>query len=217
MIHVVSHSEAGGHARNEDAWVVQPLGDSCVGYLCALADGQGGRAGGARAAEVACRTAVEIGATYPTGKLQSSATWQKVLRAADNAVNDDADAGFATLIVFCVTPEFVSGASSGDSAAVVFGPQHYHVILTAKQHKDPPVGSGGAEPIPFFAPLKMPWTLLAMSDGVWKYAGWENILNLDPTRRVEEIVAALLARARLRGGGLQDDFTLVAFQHTLES
>jgi hypothetical protein len=110
----------------------------------------------------------------------------------------------------------VSGASCGDSAAVLFGPQQSSEMLTARQFKDPPVGSGGADAVPFFVHLQSPWTLLAMSDGVWKYAGWENILNLDPARRVEEIVAAILARARMRNGGLQDDFTLVAFQHTLD-
>jgi hypothetical protein len=214
MIRFVSHSEVGGHLKNEDFWAVQPFLDDREGYTCAVADGQGGRSGGARAAELACRTCQEIAATYQIGKLQSPEVWTDVIRKADNAVSIDPDAGYTTLIVFGVTHEWMSGASCGDSAVVLHDPQRHGEILTARQFKNPPVGSGAAVAVPFFVQLMSPWTLLAMSDGVWKYSGWESILNLDPVARVEEIVATSLARARLRNGKLQDDFTLVAFQLT---
>ena len=212
MIRIASHTEVGGHAKNEDSLVTCLLPDGSGGFLCALADGQGGRAGGARAAEVACRTCLEMGLNYRTAELLFPVTWSTILRKADQAVNADTLAGFTTLIAFCVTPEFVCGASCGDSATVLQSPGKPGQILTARQFKNPPVGSGDADFVPFVDRLETPWTLLAMSDGVWKYAGWENILNLDTGHGVEEIVAAILAEARLPNGGLQDDFTLVAFQ-----
>jgi len=214
MIRYHGYSEVGGHPKNEDAWMVQPLADGRDGFLCALADGQGGRAGGARAAEVACRACLEIGSSYRIEDLLFPATWNAILNAADAAVNKDAAAGFTTLVAFCITPEFVSGASCGDSAAVVHRAGRQGEVLTANQFKNPPVGSGAATFVPFVARLKSPWTVLVMSDGVWKYAGWENILNLSPASGVEEIVASVLGKARLPNGGLQDDFTLVAFQQT---
>ena len=50
--------------------------------------------------------------------------------------------------------------------------------LTSSQRKNPPVGSGGAIFVPFACRLIRPWQVLAMSDGVWKYAGWEAIRDV---------------------------------------
>jgi hypothetical protein len=213
MIRYNAHSEAGGHSKNEDYFVVQPLAADPDGFLCALADGQGGRAGGARAAEVACQTCREIGSTYRPTDLVLPPRWDDLIHKADLAVSRDRAAGLTTLVVFCITPEFVCGASCGDSAVAVCR-RDAGEIVTERQLKDPPVGSGEAVPVPFFARLTSPWILLAMSDGVWKFAGWENILNLDPTRRVEELTAEILRIARLPSGQLQDDFTLVVFQRS---
>lgn len=59
MIHSVIYSEAGGHAVNEDAFRVtqHPRNPDC--WLVALADGQGGRAGGGRASRLACDAVIE--------------------------------------------------------------------------------------------------------------------------------------------------------------
>jgi serine/threonine protein phosphatase PrpC len=48
MVSVITFSEAGGHPVNEDAFAVErhPADSEC--WLCFVADGQGGRAGGAR-------------------------------------------------------------------------------------------------------------------------------------------------------------------------
>ena len=53
-----------------------------------------------------------------------------------------------------------------------------NVILTRHQFKDPPVGSGEASFVPFTARLASPWTVLALTDGVWKYAGWDHVLQV---------------------------------------
>ena len=48
MITSFTHTEPGGHPENEDRFEVRPVpgGPGC--YLCAVADGQGGRSGGVR-------------------------------------------------------------------------------------------------------------------------------------------------------------------------
>jgi hypothetical protein len=87
------------------------------------------------------------------------------------------------------------------------------VDLTARQHKNPPVGSREATFVPFAAQLVRPWAVLAMTDGVWKYAGWENVLKIVSEPRGKDIIACLRDRARMQGsGGLQDDFTLILLQ-----
>ena len=48
-------------------------------------------------------------------------------------------------------------------------------VVTGCQTKDPPVGSGEAFFVPFAAELTPPWLVLAMTDGVWKYAGWHRL------------------------------------------
>src|SRR5438105_1179083 len=69
MVAVFCHSEPGGHPANEDVAVVRllPFEEAC--YICAVADGQGGRAGSAVAAQVACQVCLEVASRYPLEKL----------------------------------------------------------------------------------------------------------------------------------------------------
>jgi hypothetical protein len=123
---------------------------------------------------------------------------------------DDA-AGLTTLVALCVRAGKLCGGSSGDSGAVVHS-AGASVILTRHQFKDPPVGSGEAVFVPFTARLASPWSVLALTDGVWKYAGWDHVLQL-AGQPGPALIAALRRRATLPGsGGLPDDFTLVAIQ-----
>jgi hypothetical protein len=79
--------------------------------------------------------------------------------------------------------------------------------------KNPPVGSRGAVFVPFSLQLVHPWTVLAMTDDVWKYAGWDNIFAALSKATGEDILLTLREKAALpRTGQLQDDFTLVVFQ-----
>src|SRR5688572_26730704 len=118
MIQVLSFSEAGGHPFNEDAFGVErhPADADC--WLAVLADGQGGTAGGAQAAQLACRTALEAAKRTPTRKLTSALAWTTLLCAADQAVYNDPQAGFTTLIGFCLAGPTLVGASCGDSAVL---------------------------------------------------------------------------------------------------
>lgn len=104
------------------------------------------------------------------------------------------------------------GGSSGDSAALVRHAKQPPCILTREQKKAPPVGSPGAVFVPFSAHLLPPWMVLAMTDGVWKYTGWDSIFAAISEGTAEGISHALRRKAALpRTGQLQDDFTLAVF------
>jgi PPM family protein phosphatase len=122
MIQVFSHTEVGGHAHNEDAFDVSPHPSDSDCLLCALADGQGGRAGGARAAQLACRSCIEAASTYqPAILTMRPEAWEAILRQADAATSNDLEAGFTTLIAFTIKKESICGASNGDSGVYAVG------------------------------------------------------------------------------------------------
>lgn len=216
MVTVATFSEAGGHLHNEDAFVVRqhPLDPDL--WLCFVADGQGGQTGGGPAARLACETALDATTAYPPERLSDPATWPGILRAADEAVSSDPASGFTTLVGLCVSRSRVIGASSGDSAVMLVDGQKA-VELTSGQFKNPPVGSGGAVAVPFTAPLGERWQILAMSDGVWKYVGWNRVIEAARQERGDSLIAELQRRARLPGsGGFQDDFTVVVLENVEE-
>jgi serine/threonine protein phosphatase PrpC len=202
MIRTYSFTEAGGHAVNEDAFVLRQLTDEPGGWLVTLADGQGGRAGGARAAQLACRIAAE-----------HTGSWDERLTKADATVAADAAAGFTTLVGLHAHYNRVAGASCGDSAALALWGRGLQRMLTAHQFKNPPVGSGEATFIPFELDLSPPWRVLVMSDGVWKYAGWERVCDAAAQLSGEELLTKLQTAARLRNSGtFPDDFTVVLLE-----
>ncbi len=202
MIRTYSFSAAGGHPTNEDAFVLAPLAG---GWLVALADGQGGRAGGQRAAQLAS----QITAT----RFAESRNWAESLFAADTAVAADREAGFTTLIGLHVAANRVSGASVGDSAAVAVCGDRAPKVLTARQFKNPPVGSGEADFVPFELELQPPWRVLVLSDGVWKYASWDRVWDCAARLAGEELIVELQRAARLKTTGeFQDDFTIVVLE-----
>ncbi len=213
MVSVVSFSEAGGHPFNEDAFLVERHPDDSDCWLCCLADGQGGRAGGARAAQLACRVALDWALKEPTRRLATPSAWDTLLRRADAAVREDAEAGFTTLIGFCIARGYLIGASCGDSSLLVAIEGQEPREVTAGQCKNPPVGSGEAPFHPFATVLAAPWCVLAMSDGVWKYAGWSRIREAVLAVRGPQLIERLQELARLSGSGrFPDDFTVVAFE-----
>jgi serine/threonine protein phosphatase PrpC len=212
MIKVYSCTETGGHANNEDAFGLRSHGQDDERMLCVLADGQGGRAGGAQAAAIACKTFLDLAECFSPTELLNATTWITALESVDEVVAADPKAGFSTIIAFCVTKDSLCGASCGDSAVLLLNPDEPAQVLSKRQYKDPPVGSRTASFVPFTAKLVCPWVVLAMSDGVWKYAGWDNIVKISAEAPPEEIIPQIRSRAQLRNGSLQDDFTLVVLQ-----
>jgi serine/threonine protein phosphatase PrpC len=213
MISVTSFSESGGHPVNEDAFVVyrHPFGSDC--WICFLGDGQGGRAGGADASRIACRTAADAALNESPQALLNPAMWCTLLTKADRTVLAAPEAGFTTLLGFRIAGGILNGASSGDSAVLILSKGESARELTKWQIKNPPVGSGEARFVPFSASLVAPWSVLAMSDGVWKYIGWERLVQTAASSHGEHLVETLIAFARLpRSGQFQDDFTLVVLE-----
>lgn len=211
MYGIFTFTESGGHATNEDAFAIESHDEDSSCCVCALADGQGGRAGGRDASQIACRVTIESALSYSPKELARPTSWPNILRAADDAVHDSPDAGFTTLVAACVMGSSVCGASSGDSAAIVLNVRKDHQQLTANQIKNPPVGSGVAKFVPFASRLVAPWLVLLMSDGVWKYAGWNAILSVIMQHDGQAMIDSLQNSARLPASGeFQDDFTVVA-------
>ena len=98
------------------------------------------------------------------------------------------------------------------------------VDVSSKQHKNPPVGSGNAR-FTFFSahvsPLK-PWTLLLMTDGVWKFTGTDPVIEAAISSAPAPRIIEQLRRAALRNGPLlkrssRDDFTVIVVQNRPEA
>lgn len=214
MIRHVCWSGPGGHVENQDAFLVGcQRGDPEERLACAVADGQGGRSGAARAAQVACQTFMDQAEACDSALLIAPANWLTWLLMVDEAVRTDPTAGYCAFVALAVSETQVVGASCGDCAALAYSAGRKPAVLTDRQSKNPPVGSGMARFTPFALSLTPPWTVLLCSDGVWKYGGWDALMALDPLQPGEEIIASLRQRATLpRTGELQDDFTLVVLQ-----
>ena len=213
MIRTCRHSEAGGHADNEDAFDLQQHAEDEQAWLCVVADGQGGRAGGAAAARTACRSCMEACSARPPSKLLRPRTWRDIFRTTDEAVAGDSEAGFTTLAALCIKGGRLCGVSNGDSAVVLANGGEPPVTLTSRQPKNPPVGCGGAACSVFQEDLVSPWRLLLMSDGVWKYAGWGAVVSAAANEAGQVCIDTLRKAATLPGsGGLQDDFTLIVLE-----
>ncbi len=83
MIEVFSYSETGGHAENQDAFVVRPHPPDPNCDLCVVADGQGGRSGAAVATQLACKAAIETATAHTPRDLLRPRVWLDVLDVAD--------------------------------------------------------------------------------------------------------------------------------------
>ena len=214
MVTVHCFSEVGGHRLNEDTFAVKEHPLETGLWLCFLADGQGGRAGGGVASRVACQAALDAAIESRPERLILPHTWLSIIQQADEAVSADPDAGFTTLVGLCVSQSWVMGASNGDSAALlVYGEKA--IELTSGQRKNPPVGSGGAEAVSFSALLTPPWKVIVMSDGVWKYVRWDRVIEAARSEHGAALIEELQRPARLPGNGeFQDDFTVVVLEAT---
>jgi len=201
------HSEAGDRHADEDFHITMPHPESPDLLLVSLADGQGGQSGGAQAGRVAAQTAVRLAASCAPPELLKEISWLPVIVGADDAVAEDPAAGYATLVALAVSGRSLAGASVGDSAAFLRS-NGQDRMLTEAQRKNPPIGSGAAYPSGFSASLRSPWTLLVVSDGVYRYIGWEFIASLIDGHHGRDLLQALLeAQKNSHRGVLGDDFT----------
>jgi len=124
MITADSLSEPGGHLINEDARLVRMAAVGAGSCICAVADGQGGRAGGREAAETAVRVAVEHASLLSGDQLSEPLAWPTILRQADMAVHNASEAGYTTLVGLAVVGTTVSGYCVRDEKSVERGLGH---------------------------------------------------------------------------------------------
>lgn len=214
MLRLSTFTEAGGHPENEDAFLVESHPLDPNSWLCFLADGVGGRQGGGRAAQLACSAGLDAAKSCLPNDLLLPSTWVDLFIEIDKLVHRDAVAGFTTLIGFVLAGNWMAGASCGDSAVLIRDGDGSSTEITAGQNKNPPFGSSVAHPRRFSCGLKGRWSVMAMTDGVWKYGGWNRIVSEMDSTRGEELLAKMQSAARLPGSGqFPDDFTVVLFEN----
>src|SRR4051812_49359805 len=97
---VHTHTEPGGKLLNEDCVIARRHPQSESGYICILADGQGGCANGALAAKTACESAWRLASELPMHALFQDGEWLNILRQVDCEVNKTG--GYTTLIAVAV-------------------------------------------------------------------------------------------------------------------
>jgi len=204
--------EQGGLSPNQDYFGIETHPQDPSLLVCAVADGQGGAIGGAEAAKTACSVTLDGALARAPGELAKPATWLDLVRAADEAVKSSPQAGRTTLVALCIAGSVVTGASSGDSAAIAVIDGVLHE-LTSNQRKDPPVGSGFADFVPFVSSLAEPWKVCVVSDGAWARCGRDNALGQLAADDVPNAVEQLQSANRSDStGDLQDDFTVLVVQ-----
>jgi len=179
--------------------------------IVVVADGAGGLAGGARAAELLVELVGEAVASPALDPLRDS-TWVDVLANADQVLEADPDAGETTAVVVALSEEFVLGASCGDSGAWFVHADATVEDLTAGQWRRLRVGSGRAWPLSFLSPTRT-GTLLVGTDGLFNYARRESIAAVALGGDLEVAAGALVDLVRLPRGGLQDDVGVALVRH----
>ncbi|MFO1483282.1 MAG: protein phosphatase 2C domain-containing protein [Verrucomicrobiaceae bacterium] len=208
---VITHTEPGGKAVNEDFILARrhPQDESVM--ICCIADGQGGRSNGAVASKAACELFFESVSAVSPMKLFEDRAILNLLNQVDGRVS--ATGGFTTLAVLVLDRDMAAGASAGDSKVYARDSAGQVIEVSSKQRKNPPVGSGDAIFEPFMAHAVGGSRVLMMTDGVWKYAGYESIQRALVAPDLNSVPELLRRDTLARGGSLlPDDFSLIAIQ-----
>ncbi|MGA7743961.1 MAG: SpoIIE family protein phosphatase [Polyangia bacterium] len=170
--------------------------------LFVVADGAGGAAGGADAAEAICGAA----SAYEDWRMPSD--WAGWLAHVDREMSRSRVGLAAAVVIEIWDDGRIIGASVGDCEAWMFGGGAASRSLTAGQSRKPLMGEGTAQPVGFQARLGR-GTLLMATDGLWKCMKRARIAKATAIRPLEAACATLVDGARLRNGTLQDDVALV--------
>jgi PPM family protein phosphatase len=191
----------GYQAELEDRAEVIERGSELV---IVVADGAGGRAGGARAADIVIQE-VRQAATFR--RLDDPQAWCLLLSEMDQTLLENPEAGETTAVVAALSPAGIVGASVGDSGAWLVTPKGYD-DLTENQRQKPFLGTGAAIPVAFKARC-LDGTLLVASNGLFKYADWKRIAEVARETDIQQAAGHLVDLVRLRSGSLPDDVSVV--------
>lgn len=190
---------------SEDRAEILPAAGSRILFI---ADGVGGRPNGAKAADLLLELVRDVAGQIT--RLDAPA-WARFLTEADRIIHDEVEGGETTAVIAQIAGDGrkIVGAGVGDSEAWFVTPEGLF-DLTESQREKPFLGSGGARSVPFALPVPPEGgTLLLASDGLFKYAAHERILESARLPDGEEAAAALLNAARLRSGSFSDDIAVV--------
>lgn len=197
MVQVAAYIEAAaGSGQDRILWLE---GDGMVGV--ALADGMGGMGGGTLAADTAVQTAMDVMSAIPG--LVLAPQWPELFHKIDKQVNTTRHAGETTLVALETDGALVCGASSGDSEAWLIKGGLVN-DLTKHQMRKPLVGSGQADPVSFTGRLEGGLLLIA-SDGLFRYANPQKIIEAATKVPLPDLPRALVDLVRLKSGKLHDD------------
>lgn len=189
-----------GNPENQDRGLVLNDGQRII--LC-VADGAGGRSGGAEAASLAVKLIRQ-----DASLLSNANACAEALRRMDAVMDKDSVAGETTCALAIVTPEEIFGASVGDSGVWWIPENGDPMNLSEAQQRKPFVGSGSAWPVPFQRRNQPGWLLLA-TDGLFKYTSAERIVGVCREQTVEFTSKQLIDLVRYPSGGLPDDVTVI--------
>ena len=131
----------------------------------------------------------------------------ELLAGLDADIRRHPRAGETTAVVAHLGSSHISGASVGDSVALVIGHSDAR-DLTARQHRKPLLGHGNAAPVPFEAALGA-CTLLVATDGLHAYAPMAAIVETARSAMLDHAARKLIALPRLRSGEVPDDIAVV--------
>jgi len=174
--------------------------------LIVVADGAGGLRGGATASD-AIVTAVRTCGSTDVRALS------EVFRTTDAALATRM-AGETTAVALTVTPDGITGVSSGDSEAWLVSAVGYDILTSGQTRRR--LGSGKASPQPFHRAFH-DGVLLVATDGLFKHADHDAIADCRRSATVDEIVERLVALPKLRSGSHPDDVVVVAVSLRLSS
>lgn len=175
-----------------------------AGQVLIVADGVGGQADGGPAAEYAVQRVKDA---VPTLDITSPRAWYDLVKALDKELLESSETGQTTLAVVAVTPKKLIGVSVGDSESwLIQSAGRYN--LTGGQNRKPYLGSG-ADPVPFSLPRPRNGTILLATDGLFKYAPEDPIMDTALMLNMEEAASRLADLARLPSGKLPDDIAIL--------
>lgn len=190
---------AGGKELQDRAEIVQ-LGSN---MLLILADGAGGRSGGAEAAEFVIRQAKQ---TFYSSDLSPNGL-SEFLKSIDRQMVSDGNFGETTCVLIVLSQNGIIGTSVGDSGAWCVSPSGVD-DLTSRQSRKPFLGTGGVNPIGFERE-SLNGTLLIASDGLLKYTSSERIAAAALVADLECATQNLVGLVRYASGALPDDVSVL--------
>ncbi len=171
--------------------------------ILVLADGAGGRSGGAEAAEFVVASIKE---RIHSLDLSAKALCH-LLITLDREMATSGKFGETTCVVVSLSSGGIVGASVGDFGALLFS-QNGVRNLTDNQVRKPFVGTGGALPVGFnSSPLE--GTLLVASDGLLKYTSQGKIAEAISAAEFNSAAEKLMALVRYQSGALPDDVSIL--------